>query len=105
MLRTELERVRVTPENYDAVLDTITARDQHREVLIGDVISHYCHDDAGGEETEVTVWHNRGRAAICSDEVDSEWGDWDERTQTITPDAADDAGHRVRLNRYGEALD
>jgi hypothetical protein len=88
MIQTAIVEARVTAENVDEFTDTIQARPQQREIKIGDVISHYL-DDNG--ETEVTIWHKQRRAAICYYKGESEWGDWD--------------GSRVKLDRYGRALD
>src|SRR5207244_2171926 len=105
MLQTAIVRARVTAYNCDDFRDTITARDQRREVKIGDLISHYRSDDFDELEIEVTVWHNLRRAAVCSANGDSEWGDWEEREETITLDEADADGVRTRLDRYGQPLE
>jgi hypothetical protein len=99
MIQTAIVRARVTHENVDDFLHTIQAHDQHREIKIGDLISHYRDD---GDETEVTIWHKQRRAAVCYYNSESEWGDWDERLQTITLDDANWDGTRVTLGRYGK---
>lgn len=101
MLQTAIVRVRVTRENIDDLLLDISARDQRREIIHGDVISHYHDDDIGEMEAEVTIWHNLDRAAVCAGNGDSAWGAWDERTQTIALDEPDANGDWVLLNRYG----
>lgn len=102
MLQTAIVRVSVTAENVDEFLPDIQARDQRREVKFGDVISHYRDDDIGDMETEVTIWHNHGRAAVCHGNGDSEWGTWDERSQSIALDDPDPTGSWVMLNRFGQ---
>jgi len=102
MIQTAIVEARVTPANVDDFMHTIQARDQHREIKIGDVISHY-RDDS--DETEVTIWHNQRRAAVCYYNGESEWGDWDESLQTMTLDEANWDGARVKLDRYGKPRD
>jgi hypothetical protein len=101
MLQTAIVDAPVTSENYDDFVDTIQARDQRREVKIGDVISHYRSDD---NEVEVTIWHNHRRAAVCYYNGDSEWGEWDESEQSITLDETDWDGSSVQVDRYGHPL-
>lgn len=105
MLQTAIVRVRITAENITEFLPDIQARDQRREIKFGDVLSHYRDDDIGEMEAEVTIWHNHGRAAVCAGNGDSEWGTWNERTQTITLDEPDASGAPVLLNRFGQPRD
>ena len=104
MLQVALERVTITRDNCIDVLAAITARDQRREVRVGDVISHEWEDHFDGEKDEITIWHNRRRAAVCRDGGDSEWGDWDEQRQVIVPDESGSDGRQVLLDRHGERL-
>jgi hypothetical protein len=102
MIQTAIVKARVTRENVDDFIQTIRAPHQHREIKIGDVISHYL-DDSG--ETEVTIWHNQRRAAVCYCHGESAWGDWDENRQTITLDEANWDGTPIKLDRYGKPRD
>src|ERR1700747_3542600 len=102
MLQTAIVEAPVTPENIDDFSQTIQARDQGREIKIGDVLSHY-RDDS--DETEGTIWPKHRRAAVCYYNGESEWGDWDDSLQTITLDEANWDGNRLRLDRYGKPLD
>src|SRR5262249_39879621 len=101
MLQTAIVDAPVTSENYDDFVDTIQARDQRREVKIGDVISHYRSDD---DEVEVTISHNHRRAAARYYNGDSEWGEGDEPQQTIPLDEPDWDGSSVQVDRYGHPL-
>jgi len=105
MLLSAIERVTVTGSNCAEVLGAIAARDQRREVRIGDVLTHYHDARRDGEKAEVTIWHNRRRAAVCCDDGDSQWGDWDEWRQTVALDEPGGGGNRVTLNRHGEQFD
>jgi hypothetical protein len=81
----------------------IKAHDQRRELVMGDIVSHYAGAEWDEEEVEVTIWHNRKRAAVCHCHGDSEWGDWNEAEQTILLDEGT-SGQRRRLDRYGRQL-
>lgn len=101
MHQTTIARTPISAESLDNVVHTIKARDQRRELLYGDVISYYHDEDSNDEEVQVTIWHNRGRAAVCYFNGDSEWGDWNEGEQTIVLDEPDMHGQRVKLDRFG----
>src|SRR4051794_6217966 len=101
MLQTAIVRAPVTANNWDEFVHTIKARDQRREVKIGDVISHFYDEDFDNEEIEVLIWHNHGRAAVCYYDGDSEWGNWHDDEQTIHLDDPDLWGRQVCLDRYG----
>jgi len=105
MLLTAIVQSSVTPEGWDDFVHSIKARDQRRQIQIGDVISHYYDEEMNQqEEVEVTIWHNYRRAAVCYFDGDSEWGNWDEVERAITLDEPDPWGRRVKLDRYGRRL-
>jgi hypothetical protein len=102
MIQTAIVEARVTADNVDEFRDAIQSRAQQREIKVDDVISHF-RDDS--DATEVTIWHNQGRAAVCYYNGESEWGNWNEQLQTITLDEPDWDGSRVTLDRYGQPHD
>jgi hypothetical protein len=101
---TDLVLTPVTAQTWDEIAHAIQARDQRRELVLGDIVSHYQGEDWDDEEIEVTIWHNRQRAAVRHWNGDSEWGDWNETEQTILLDDPEEDGRRMRLDRYGRQL-
>ncbi|MBY0525354.1 MAG: hypothetical protein K2R98_18245 [Gemmataceae bacterium] len=104
MLQTAIVRAPVTSDNWEDFVSTIKARDQRRELRVGDVISHFYDEDFDSQEIEVMILHNHRRAAVCYYDGDSEWGDWDELEQVIVLDDPDLWGRKVRLDRYGHPV-
>ena len=83
--------------DLESVQFTMTAQDQLPELQLGQVVSVFDFD-YHGRSGQLTVWHDRGRAAIDLGEG-SRWGDWDEGTETILLD--DTGAGRHRLNAEG----
>jgi len=103
MLHEAMERVTITPENYERIMAKIMPKDQRRQLTYGDVISYYRTEEDEDEPLHITIWHNHGRAAACW-VWDSEWGNWDEVEQTITLDEPGAYGERIELHRCREKM-
>jgi hypothetical protein len=93
-------RAIATQGDLESVQFTLTAEDQLPELQIGQVVSVY--DFAyEGRNGQLTVWHDRGRAALDLGEG-SYWGDWDEASGTVLLDEQN--GVRRRFNSEGQLV-
>lgn len=93
-------RTIATQSDLESVEFTMSAQDQLPELQIGQVVSVF--DFAyEGRNGQITVWHDRGRAALDLGEG-SRWGDWDETTATVLLDEA--AGVRERFDSEGRRV-
>ncbi len=86
----DINRVRVTAKGAEALRERILARDLADEIRAGQTISYNTFTYEGGQAGHILVIHSGpegdiSRAGICFG-GNSEWGDWDDKTQTVTLD-------------------
>jgi hypothetical protein len=93
-----LREVLVTPRNYPRLLARIIPADQKAALYAGIVISHYAFANRAGQSGYMVISHTTKRAGICFTGERTEWGTWNEETDTIQTD-----GGRL-YSRVGEVL-
>lgn len=96
-----LERTEVTAANLQSVADNLPALDQAESLAVGCVTWGIFYEP-WRQRGQITTWPN-GRAAIMLG-ADSEWGDWDEKSSTLTLDALDPANDLIMYNAQGARL-
>jgi hypothetical protein len=92
------KQVLITPRNFPRIAARIVPQDQREAIRPGIIVSHYAFTNAQGQQGYVIISHTTQRAGICFGKEYSEWGTWNEETDTITTD-----GGRM-YNRLGETL-
>ena len=97
-MRTIVKQALITPHNYLRIAARIVPQDQRAAIRPGIRVSHYAFINPQGQQGYVVISHTTQRGGICFGEGRSEWGRWDEETDTITTD-----GGR-RYNRAGEGV-
>lgn len=88
----------ITHSNIDRVVHSDIRHHVKRALAVGFAIEAHWRKDTNGQPVETVVFD--GERAGQARGGDAEWGDWDEKTQTIRFD--DHPSERVGLN--GEAV-
>jgi hypothetical protein len=85
-MKTILKQVLILPSNFRRLSARIVPLDQREAIRPGIRISHYAFTDSQGQQGYVIVCHTTSRAGICFAAGRTEWGTWNEQTDTLTTD-------------------
>ena len=89
----------VTEENIEAVRDMICS-DQAERLEVGCETWSIIY--TGGQSGCMTIWPN-GRGGIMLG-GDTDWGDWDDKTETLTLDETDENGSPIVFDATGDRV-
>lgn len=86
----DINKVHLTQKGAEELRERITFCDLADEIKRGQTISYNHFNHEGGQSGAILVIHEEkegpvDRAGICFG-GNSEWGDWDDKTQTVTLD-------------------
>jgi len=85
-MKTILRQALITPRNYSRIAARVVPQDQREAIRPGIRISHYAFTDQHGQSGYVIISHTTQRAGICFAAERTEWGRWNEETDTLITD-------------------